>query len=235
MATKRTKHQKIYEQIALRIHTMIEQGDVSPGEKLPSMVELAAQFGVSRATVREAFSKLVGMGLIELRHGEGTFVREIDVQTMITEPMNAAVLLGMGDIRDLLEVRKLLEVGAVEFACERATTEHLERMRQAVMLLRTSKRHLEERVSADLQFHLALAEAAGNTVLINLMNILSETIRSTLRIVYTQGEAGKLFYKQHRLLYEAIVARDKQEAVRLMKEHLEQSEVWVNQTKTMSN
>ena len=225
MKRKSTKSKKIYEQVAEHIKQMIEQGYLSPGDKLPPMSELAVQFGVSRATVREAFSSLVGMGLIDLRHGEGTFVQKIDVETMITEPMNAALLLGWSDLSQLLEVRRLLETGIVGHACERATEEDLRRIADALAAIeRAEEDQLEERVSADVQFHLAIAQASGNDVLINLMNTLSEGIRSFLRIVWSEEGEGQRLPDEHRALYDAIAAQDKERATRLLVLHLERTE-----------
>lgn len=224
MADKKPK--KIYERIAADIKRWIEQGHVVPGEKLPDMRTLAARFGVSRATVREAFSSLVGMGLIELRHGEGTFVQKIDVETMVTQPMNAALLLGHSDMRQLLEVRKYLELGAVEAAARRADASSLTAAKQALEKMEEPSLHLEERVSADLQFHLGLAEAAGNPLLYNLLNSMSEAVRSRIRSQYEGQEeaaAGRQA-AEHRLIYDAVLAGEPERAVRHMREHLESSE-----------
>lgn len=220
------KPKKIYERIAADIKRWIEQGHVVPGEKLPDMRTLAARFGVSRATVREAFSSLVGMGLIELRHGEGTFVQKIDVETMVTQPMNAALLLGQSDMRQLLEVRKYLELGAVEAAARRADASSLTAAKQALEKMEEPSLHLEERVSADLQFHLGLAEAAGNPLLYNLLNSMSEAVRSRIRSQYEGQEAAAAGRQaaEHRLIYDAVLAGEPERAVRHMREHLESSE-----------
>jgi GntR family transcriptional repressor for pyruvate dehydrogenase complex len=229
---KSSRSKKIYEQVAEHIKQMIEQGFLKPGDKLPPMNELAVQFGVSRATVREAFSSLVGMGLIDLRHGEGTFVQKIDVQTMVTEPMNAALLLGWSDLQQLMEVRRLLETGIVGWACERAAAEDLRAIADALTTMGRAEEHLEEQVSADLQFHMAIAQASGNDVLINLMNTLSEGIRSFLRNVWAEDGQEQRLLDEHRELYEAIAARDKQRATQLLLAHLERTEQFLQQRRT---
>jgi GntR family transcriptional regulator, transcriptional repressor for pyruvate dehydrogenase complex len=233
--SKRMKTKKTYEQVADKIKRMIEQGQLEPGEKLPPMYELAAQFGVSRATVREAFSSLVGMGLIDLRHGEGTFVRRIDVQTMITEPMNAALLLGLGDLRELLEVRRMLETGLVRMACQRADDRALAAIRTALQALEAGARSDDERAGGDLQFHLAIAEASGNTVLFNLMNTMAESIRSLLREAYGVAEEPGLFHEQHGEILAAIEQRDGEGAARLMGDHLAATEELVRELKAPKN
>ncbi|MGZ4135302.1 MAG: FadR/GntR family transcriptional regulator [Tumebacillaceae bacterium] len=229
---RRGKSKKMYEQVAEHIKTMIEQGHLQPGDKLAPMSELATHFGVSRATVREAFSSLVGMGLIDLRHGEGTFVQKIDVQTMIIEPMNAALLLGRGDLHELLEVREMLEENTVRLACERATEEQLAGLHAALERMMQSRDNIEELVSADMQFHLAIAECAHNTVLVNLMNTLSEPIRS---IQMTRWELvadePKELIEQHRHIYVAIAAQDSKLAMRLIREHVRESERVVQETR----
>ncbi|PWK13755.1 FadR/GntR family transcriptional regulator [Tumebacillus permanentifrigoris] len=229
----RSKSKKTYEQVAEQIKWMIEQGHLQPGDKLPPMNELAIEFGVSRPTVREAFSTLVGMGLIDLRHGEGTFVQKIDVQTMITEPMNAALLLGRGKLRELLQVRRLLEVGTVRMACAEASELRLAAVRSALERMESvsTKQTVEERVGADLQFHLAIAEVSGNYVLLNLMNTLTETIRSVVRLVWLDEERAAGLVEEHRALYRALLAGDKPLAERLIVEHLDASERLMEQSK----
>ena len=229
---KSSRAKKIYEQVAEHIKQMIEQGVLKPGDKLPPMNELAVEFGVSRATVREAFSSLVGMGLIDLRHGEGTFVQKIDVQTMVTEPMNAALLLGWSDLQQLMEVRRLLETGIVGCACERASEEDLRAIADAMERMGRAQEQLEEQVSADLQFHMAIAQASGNDVLINLMNTLAEGIRSFLRTVWAEEGQEQRLLDEHRELYEAIAARDRQRAAQLLLAHLERTEQFLQQRRT---
>lgn len=214
------KPKKMYERIAAEIKDWIEQGHVQPGDKLPDMRTLAVQFGVSRATVREAFSSLVGMGLIELRHGEGTFVQKIDVETMVTKPMNAAMLLGHGDLRQLLELRRALETGVAEAAANRAEEADLSNVLVALRKLEATGLHVEERVSADLQFHLALAAAAGNSILYNLLNSMAEVLRSCLHRLYEAEGAEVASVEEHRLIYEAVVAGDDAAAVSRMRGHL---------------
>ncbi|WP_052035923.1 FadR/GntR family transcriptional regulator [Tumebacillus flagellatus] len=228
MKTNRSKSKKTYEQVAEQIKRMIEQGHLQPGDKLPPMIDLAREFGVSRPTVREAFSTLVGMGLIDLRHGEGTFVQNVDVQTMVTEPMNAALLLGRGDLRSLLQVRSLLEIGAVEMAIERFRRQGEERLapvRSALMRMEavSGKQTVEERVGADLQFHLAIAESSGNHVLHNLMNTLTETIRSVIRQAWMEEQRAGGLLDEHRALYEAMRAGDTVLAKSLITRHLDRT------------
>jgi GntR family transcriptional repressor for pyruvate dehydrogenase complex len=204
---------------------MIEQGHLRPGDKLAPMSELATHLGVSRATVREAFSSLVGMGLIDLRHGEGTFVQKIDVQTMIIEPMNAALLLGRGELRELLEVREMIEEQTVRLACERATEEDLTLLATVLERMSQPRQNTEALVSADMQFHIAIAECTHNRVLVNLMNTLSEPIRS---LQYARWDAEEdvrhELIEQHRQIYVAIKAQDSKRATRLISEHLQHSE-----------
>lgn len=234
MKTNRSKSKKTYEQVAEQIKWMIEQGHLLPGDKLPPMYELAAEFGVSRPTVREAFSTLVGMGLISLRHGEGTFVQKIDVQTMVTEPMNAALLLGRGDLRSLLQVRRLLELGAVELIGQEGAKEErlapvacaLERMESL-----STKQTVEECVGADLQFHLAIAEVSGNHVLHNLMNTLTETIRSVVRHAWEDEGRAPDLVEEHRAIYQAMLAGDKLLATRLLAAHLDATAQEIQQRK----
>lgn len=135
---KQIKPKKIYEEVAEAILHMIQTGQLKPGDKLDSVQQLAENFQVGRAAIREALTALRAMGLIEMKQGEGTYVREFD-PAMLSFPISAAVLMNKEDVVHLLEVRKLLEVGAAGVAARRRTEEDLramkstlEQMRQAI-------------------------------------------------------------------------------------------------------
>ncbi len=114
---------------------MIQTGQLKPGDKLDSVQQLAENFQVGRAAIREALTALRAMGLIEMKQGEGTYVREFD-PAMLSFPISAAVLMNKEDVAHLLEVRKLLEVGAAGVAAKRRTDEDLRAMQSALTQMR---------------------------------------------------------------------------------------------------
>lgn len=154
---------------------MIAEGLLQPGDKLPSLKELAEQSGVSRATVREAFSSLQGKGLIELRHGTGTFVAHAELEKRLFAPLHAALLIGRNDLISLHEVRTILEVGASRWAASNRTAEAYEEIAAALTEFEWASTDTDL-ARADLRFHQAIANATGNMVIRNLLTTLTESL-----------------------------------------------------------
>ncbi len=221
---KKIKPRKIYEQVAEELLLNIKNGDLKPGDKLDSVWQLAENFQVGRSAIREALSALRAMGLIEMRQGEGTFVREFD-PSMISLPITTAVLMKKEDIENLLEVRKVLEVGASGAAASKRTEEDLTNMKNILekMLNSVGDEELGEKV--DFQFHLAVAKASQNPLLVGLMNNVGEmmlqSMRETRRVwLYSKETTSQRLYDEHMQIYKAIEAMDVRRAQDLMISHL---------------
>lgn len=216
---QKLRTQKVYEQVANHIQRQIEQGVYKPGDRLPTLVEMAEMLNVGRATVREAFSALQAKGLIDIRHGEGTFVRNIDLENL-QEPMNIA-LLKSDDLVELLEVRKILEVGAAEMAARNRTEKDLEDMRLALDRMGAYQESEPESVDADCRFHMAVAKASGNSMLESLIQTIAPTMQSMMnRMRAVAGPSRDLLY-QHIMIYRAIEAKQPEKARKCMYDHLE--------------
>ncbi|KKM11164.1 GntR family transcriptional regulator [Clostridiales bacterium PH28_bin88] len=224
MELRRIKAKRIYENIAEQVKALIAAGNLTPGDKLPPERELAEQLQVSRTSVREALCALDMAGIIEVRPGEGAFVRRVEKDSII-EPLSFILLLEKDKVREILEVRKALEVESVGLATERATDEHfskieafLAEMEEDLLTGNTGER-------ADLKFHYSIAEATGNTLLIRLMNTVYDTMYQTLAttrrlwMTNTAGTPQRLF-EEHKSIYLAIKDRDKAKARELMYQHL---------------
>ncbi|BCJ87008.1 FadR/GntR family transcriptional regulator [Effusibacillus dendaii] len=176
---------KSYQKIAAEIERLILEGYLNPGDKLPSMKELAKQFGVSRPTVREALSSLQAKQLLELRQGDGTFVCEAKLDRHLYAPLQAALLIGRGDLKSLHEVRTILEVGASRWAALNRTGEAYEEIAAALMEMEWAVTDMDI-VNADIRFHQAIANATGNTVIQNLMNTLTAALLDVIRVTLPQ-------------------------------------------------
>ncbi|MCM3536769.1 FadR family transcriptional regulator [Priestia endophytica] len=202
----------------------IKNGDLKPGDKLDSVWQLAENFQVGRSAIREALSALRAMGLIEMRQGEGTFVREFD-PSMISLPITTAVLMKKEDIENLLEVRKVLEVGASGAAASKRTEEDLINMKNILEKMMNSVGDEELGEKADFQFHLAVAKASQNPLLVGLMNNVGEmmlqSMRETRRVwLYSKETTSQRLYDEHMQIYKAIEAMDVRRAQDLMISHL---------------
>ncbi|MED4205649.1 FadR/GntR family transcriptional regulator [Neobacillus mesonae] len=225
MNYKKIKPKKIYEEVAEAIYEMIRSGQLKPGDKLDSVQQLAENFQVGRSAIREALTSLRAMGLVEMKQGEGTYVKEFE-KDQITFPLSTAILMNKEDIAELVEVRKIVESGTAAAAAKKRTEQHLSLMEAALEAMLEAKGDEELGETADLQFHMALAEAAHNQLLLNLMNHVSElmveTMRETRKVwLFSKETTIEQLYKEHLAIYEAIKSQDEEAARNSMLTHLE--------------
>jgi GntR family transcriptional regulator, transcriptional repressor for pyruvate dehydrogenase complex len=225
---KKIKPKKIYEEVSDELYEMIRSGSLKPGEQLDSIQQLAENFQVGRPAIREALSALSSMGLIEIKQGEGTFVKTFDPAIM-NHPLSAALLMDQDNIKHLLEVRKILESGTAEVAAKKRTEENLIELKD--MLFNMDKVSDDEELSdkADISFHVAVANASQNELLITLMNHVSELMTEKMRDIrrvalYSEEMTLKQLYQQHVRIYDAIVAQDEDGARSAMLFHLQSVE-----------
>ena len=223
MEFKPIKTKKIYAEIVEQIKQLIKNGELNPGDKLLSERELSERLGVSRASVREALSALEIMGLIEVKQGEGTFIRQTSIDSIIG-PMALILSMENDSLLELLEVRKVMEVEAAGLAAERATQEQLDEMRGALEQMASDLNEGKLGESADLVFHYAIYKATHNSVLLRLMNTVSDSMQQNIRTnrqrQYVLPNNPQKLLKEHQGIYEAISARDGKLARKRMHEHL---------------
>lgn len=208
--TKFTPPKKIYEEIADLIKSQIEEGHWPPGHRLDSVEQLAKNYNVSRSAVREAMSALRALGYVDIRQGEGTFVAQFDSLNFSAQVANS-LLMNEKQIRDMYEVRKVLEVGAAKLAAAHRTEEDLKELEDALQKMYEADIQGQTGEEADMAFHLAVAKATKNEVLIHFMQSVSEIMRDVLRdtrnvLLYKEDKAASL-YKEHRRIYDAIRER----------------------------
>jgi len=220
---KPIKTRKIYEQIVDQIGQLVAHGQLKPGDRLPSERELVEQFQVSRASIREAISALEMMGLIEVRSGEGTYIRQVNIESVVA-PLAWMLFIEKDTDLELYEARKILEVQAAGLAAERAQEDEISEMYEALEIMRRDLelQHLGE--DADHHFHYAIARATHNKILFRLMNTLSDTMRKALKSsrskLYEHKDTPQKLYNEHYSIYEAIKNHDVTKAQKLMLEHL---------------
>lgn len=213
--------ERTFESIVKQIKEAIFAGKLKKGDKLPTERELASQFGVSRAAVRSAVLSLEQSGLIKIRKGPkgGFFIRELDFKS-VRESLSDLIQLGQASIHDLTEARIIIEPNAAALAAERATEEDIKKMTEAIL-------SYEDRVAeglppnpADLKFHICLAEAAKNPVVIMMMRSLMDLLYKNIGSYFLAPKPGKSIVAQHHKILEAIKARDVNKARSTMLTHL---------------
>ncbi|MFZ5817117.1 MAG: FadR/GntR family transcriptional regulator [Bacillota bacterium] len=217
--------ERIYQKIVDQIREMLNSGQLHPGDRLPSEREIADQLQVSRPAVREAFSALEMMGLIEVRPGEGTFVKSGDLITPF------ALLLSMeGDTtqaREMMEIRIPLEGQAAYLAALRATAQDLVKIEHCLLRMERDLKEDDLGQGADWEFHMAVAMASHNSLLTRVMYHLQDALKVAVetarhRLFRIRGMPERLLM-EHREVYEAIRARDPERARTAMMHHITQA------------
>ncbi|WP_342514049.1 FadR/GntR family transcriptional regulator [Sporosarcina sp. FSL K6-1522] len=219
-----SQRKRTYEVIVEKIEAFFLNGELKPGDKLPPERELASQFNVSRTSVREALKTLEMNGIIEIRQGGGSFIKTSEVQ-VLSDELSTTVVQAEGNlVYEMLELRRALEVEAASLAAQRATSEDLEKIRQALEQLAVSSKEVEAGIQADLHFHLQIVQATHNTLLINLVQTLTEHMEDTIRATrghrFMDPSRYEDTFNEHKDIYVAIASGNVSEAKRLMEEHI---------------
>ncbi|MBM4761019.1 FadR/GntR family transcriptional regulator [Bacillus sp. B15-48] len=224
MEYKRIRARKIYEEVADSIIELIKNGDLKPGDKLDSVGKLAKSFAVGSSTIREALSGLRTLGLIEMRQGEGTFVNTFD-PSKFQLPVTSAFLMKLEDVKELYEVRKILEIGTAAHAARVYQNGDLIPIEKALIVMENASGNEDLATSADIDFHIAIANATHNKLLINLMSsvsaLITETIQETRRVLLYSDNQPDILLKEHQRIFHAIKNRNEDEARQAMFDHLE--------------
>lgn len=219
---KTVRTSRLYEQIVQQIEDSILKGALKPGDQLPAERELAQQFGVSRTAIREAVKALREKGLVEAYSGRGTFVRDGTSQA-IRQSLDLMIKIGQQDgSPHLAELRAILEPEIAALAAIRIDEQHLASMREAVNVMDRARNDPDAYIEADLDFHLCLAEAAANPLILSLIDSIVGMLREQrMRIFQVDGgpERGQFHHKR---ILEAVEKRSPEVARAAMRAHLQQ-------------
>jgi GntR family transcriptional repressor for pyruvate dehydrogenase complex len=216
------KASRLYEQIVQQVEESILKGQLRPGDQLPAERDLAQRFGVSRTAVREAVKALREKGLVEAYTGRGTFVTGGRSQA-IRQSLDLIIRISQQDgSLHLAELRRILEPEIAALAAPRIEEQLLTTMRDAVAAMDRSLHDREAYIEADLDFHLALAEAADNPLILALIDSIVGLLREQRsRIFEIEGGPGRGQFHHKRILA-AIERREPGAAREAMRAHLEQ-------------
>ncbi|MEK0315908.1 FadR/GntR family transcriptional regulator [Cohnella sp. 56] len=228
---KRLTKRNHYEEIALQIRRQIEDGRLKPGDKLPSTREISEQFGVGRSTTREALSALKAMGLIDIRQGGGCRVAAAppDPQRAAPEAAGPPELLSLRDGRktllELLEVRQTLEVSIASIAAAKRTAEDLAALRALLKEMEAGIGDDIEGERTDLEFHMLLARATRNEIMISLFASITGQMERAIRDIrrvelYASRSVARRLYEEHSAILEAVAEQEPLAASLRMNEHL---------------
>lgn len=215
-------------EIARRILDYLLSGDIEPGERIPSERKLAESLAVGRSVVREALKSLTLLGLIEVRPGDGTYLRRPE-SDLLPQAIEWGLLLGEKRVADLIEARHHVEVLLAGLAAERRTPDDLE-MLHAYLGQMQAAPNTASFVAADLAFHVRVAEAAANLSLLQIM----ASIRALLQVWITRVRSAEVdntrSCMEHEMVLRALEAGDPAAARMAMEAHMESATSRLQQT-----
>ncbi len=217
------QHGRLYEQIVDQIEKRILNGDLEPGDKLPSEPELAKQFCVSRTAIREAMKALTQKGLVVVQPGRGTYVID-STSSAMRDSIDLFVRIGsIEGIVDLLGVREILEPEIASLAANRALPDQIAEMTEAVEAMDNAINNPEAFIEADLDFHLALARATHNTLIPVLIDSLVVLLREHRKRAASVKGGIERSQPYHKAILKAVIEKDAELARDTMRRHLIQA------------
>src|SRR6516164_9637810 len=219
---KAVRTSRLYEQIVQQIEDSILKGALKPGDQLPAERELAQNFGVSRTAVREAVKALREKGLVEAYSGRGTFITNGTSQA-IRQSLDLMIRISQQEgLAHVSELRQILEPEIAALAALRIEEQLLTTMRDAVATMDRSLHDPDPYIEADLDFHLALAEAAGNPLVLSLLDSIVGLLREQRMHIFKVDGGPERGQFHHKRILAAIEARDADKARAAMRAHLDQ-------------
>jgi GntR family transcriptional repressor for pyruvate dehydrogenase complex len=219
MAIKPIKKNNISNAVFEQMKQAIFNKEWEPGTKIPSENDLASMFSVSRISIRGAIQKLASLGIVETKHGEGTFVKEL-TSGLYMNSLIPMLYLEKPDIMFILEFRRIIEVESAKLAALRSDENDIAKLQLLLEKMDASKNDLKKHSEEDLNFHFEIARMTKNPIIENVNLILKDILASVLQdIVAALGYSRGIYY--HQKLFEAIKAHDSEKAKQIMNEHIQ--------------
>ncbi|MGN7479250.1 FadR/GntR family transcriptional regulator [Solibacillus silvestris] len=215
---------KVYEIIFEKIQREIASGHLKIGDKLPPERELAVQYSVSRTSIREALRLLELSSVIEIRQGDGTFIKNISVPHLQDQLSDVLIKTDKAILYEMLELRLILESECAALAALRATGHDLEKIAHTVEAMNIAHDDEEAGLQADLAFHMAIAQSTNNSVLVQLIASFEPHMRNTIEVTrkhrLSSNENITRTLDEHKAIYIAISRGESEKAKLLMEEHI---------------
>jgi len=215
---KSIKHIKVSDEIVNQIKSLISDGILKPGDRLPPERELVNQFGVSRPSLREALNSLVAMGFLELK-GKRTYIKSVASES-VQNPLSLLIKADTQKIFDLIEVRKAIEVWGAFLAAQRATEKDIKQLENILEEMRKAFEQGRSWEKQDADFHLGIAQATHNTIQTHMMSTIYDLLRESMARVFKDRTKVKKLLDQHHRIFSAIKNHSPDKARERTLEHL---------------
>jgi len=212
--------EKIHIQVYEQLKKLLLDGHWQAGERIPSETELCRLMGVSRISVRTALKALIAQGFLIARQGEGTFVLDVTLD-MNMDVLVPIIGLDEKNILEVLEYRKVIEVGIVPLVFKNLTDDDVQYLRENLEELeRTPEEEIAKITELDLEFHRKLCRISGNTLIIRVNQILGELFRKTMEdvVIALGNQTGR---KYHRKIFEAVSENNQSKTEAILREHIQ--------------
>lgn len=218
--TKKNSEDRLFTTVARAIATHIQSGEWPPGTRLPSERNLAERFAVSRSCIREAIRTLAEQQLVATRRGAGTYVAEPD-DTALSAHLARVVPLKTERLAEIFDVRYIIEPQIAARAARHITEKQLLHLK--LLVYEQEKRALEGKTTEDLDqaFHLCLAEASGNAILLNVVKNLTTILTESRTEALQTEKRSRLSVTTHVAVIDALERGDSAAAEAAMRHHLE--------------
>jgi GntR family transcriptional repressor for pyruvate dehydrogenase complex len=227
MLLKPIKRVRLYENAVEQIQSLILKNQYKPGDRLPAERSLAEQLKISRPSLREALRILSVLGLIDIKVGDGIYVKEVSFLPYI-ESVNLSISSRLQMERDsfikLWQVRKIFEVGMVELSARQITDPFLRSLWHCIEEMEKNINDQDAFISSGIRFHRLIAEAKQNEILILIWDTLANLIRRSHDKIYRIARSPKRSLQAHKKIYRALRARDPRRAMEAMKQHMLEEE-----------
>lgn len=207
-------------EITGRLMEYLLSGEIKPGERLPAERQLSESLGVGRSALREALKALNVLGLVDVRRGDGTYLKEAD-SPLLPQVIEWGLLLGEKRTMDLMEARQEIEVVLARLAAARRDEEAMRDLRGLLERMEGSGLDPERFVEADVAFHLRLAQSAENIVLRDMLSSIQALLRTWISTVIRSEESTEVSYMEHVPIFEAVEQGDPEAAASAMRKHME--------------
>jgi GntR family transcriptional regulator, transcriptional repressor for pyruvate dehydrogenase complex len=215
------RREPISNEVAQVLLTYLMRGDYKPGQRLPSERALAEALGVGRSVIREVLKSLTLLGLIQVRPGDGTYLKDRG-SDFLPASFEWGLLLGDRQVQDVIEARRELEVVLAGLAAERRTDTDVDDLRTLLARMKSAPDKMAF-VEADVAFHLRIAEAARNPILQQMLGSTQSLLRAwVLRVVENQGDTAPS-YREHTPVFAAIEKQDPDAARTAIRSHLQKA------------
>ena len=215
------KKTRVAEEIADRVRELILDGTFQPGRALPSERVLAQRFHVSRGSIRDGFRILEMIGLLETRHGQGTFPHELTVDRLVT-PLTSVLTYRRDLQEELMDVRRMFEPAVARVAATRVTDEDIQDLRRILDAQRRQIKAGRSAIREDTAFHAALARATRNHIVERIMETLNDLLVESRKLTLKQQGRPERSIRGHEAVVAALSRRDADGAARAMHDHIDQ-------------